>query len=142
IVLLEITDEALRNPAVLLEELIHLQQITDLPIPWIRSTKGMRSFIHPYQWAEIVANAKAGSQQANLKLARAEAEAAAAAEDAMRYYRRAGLFGKTDRATIDAYLEARGAHTQKRLAEANRLAREEIAGRQKRFERTKKAWSR
>src|SRR5690606_15513820 len=50
---LKITPEGLKNPAVMLEEYVHLSQITD-----------GAHFKHPYEWAETVANARAGSPRA------------------------------------------------------------------------------
>jgi hypothetical protein len=55
---LQITPEGLKNPAVVAEEILRMNQIIS------------GQFTHPYQWAETVANARAGSPAAIEKLAR------------------------------------------------------------------------
>lgn len=57
IIELRITEEGLKSPLVMAEEVMKLNQITE-------------EFTHPYEWAETVANAKSGSIRANERLAR------------------------------------------------------------------------
>jgi hypothetical protein len=64
VVELRITEEGLKSPLVMAEEILKLNQITG------------GSFTHPYQWAETVANARAGSIRATEKLARMDYQAA------------------------------------------------------------------
>lgn len=135
---LRITKEGLKNPAVVLEELVHLQQITGAPVPWKKNTQ-LKSFVHPFHWAEVVANAQAGSLQAAEKLARLELEAARTSEEAIRYYRKNGLFS-ADAKLIDDYLVAREGHAEelyKKVAKAARLDRKE---REASWERAKKVF--
>lgn len=61
---LRMTDEGLKSPLIISEELIRLNQIMQ------------QSFSHPYEWAETVSNAKAGSIRATEKLARMDVQAA------------------------------------------------------------------
>ncbi len=68
IVELRITSEGLKNPGVVAEEIIHLEQIIGFNDRYF--------FTHPYEWAETVANARAGSIRAIEKLTRMEVAAA------------------------------------------------------------------
>jgi hypothetical protein len=135
---LRITKEGLKNPAVVLEELIHLQQITGAPVPWKKNTQ-LKSFVHPFHWAEVVANARAGSLQAAEKLARLELEAARTSEDAIRYYRKNGLFS-ADGKLIDDYLVARAGHAEKLHKDVAKAARLDRKQREEAWERAKKVF--
>ena len=140
-ILLQITKDGLKNPAVVLEELIHLQQITGTPVPWKNKTV-LKSFIHPFHWAEIVANANAGDLEALEKLARLELEASLTSEDAVRYYQKEGLFASSDQSKIiDDYLEARKKHAEELYKKIVLEARAEMKVRNESWERAKKVFS-
>lgn len=64
VVELRITEEGLKSPLVMAEEILNLNQITS------------GGFTHPYEWAETVSNAKAGSIRSTEKLARLDYQAA------------------------------------------------------------------
>ncbi len=135
---LRITKDGLRNPAVVLEELIHLQQITGAPVPWRKNTQ-LKSFVNPVHWTEVVINAQAGSALSVEKLARLELEAAQVAEEAIKHYQKAGLF-KADKALVNEYLEARLTHTEKLYTDTAKLARAERKTRAAGWERAKKVF--
>jgi hypothetical protein len=141
VVELKITREGLKNPAVVMEELLHLQQITGAPLPW-ESRKSFKTFVHPYHWAETVANARAGSAQAREKLARVELEAARAAEFAVKHYKRQGLFASSDPKMIDDYIDARLGQTETLYADVAKQARADMKTRQAAWERTKGVFDR
>lgn len=135
---LRVTKEALKNPAVVMEELIHLQQITGAPVPWKANTN-FKAFVHPFHWAEVVANAQAGSIQASEKIARLEVEAAHASDDALSYYAKQGLF-KEEKATIEKYLQARQAHAEELYAGVAKEARADTKAKNAAWERAKKVF--
>lgn len=135
---LRITKEGLKNPAVVLEELVHLQQITGAPVPWKKNTQ-LKSFVHPFHWAEVVANAQAGSLQAAEKLARLELEAARTSEDAIRHYRKNGLF-TADAKLLDEYLVSREGHAEELYKSVAKEARLDRKKREASWERAKKVF--
>lgn len=135
---LRITKDGLKNPAVVLEELIHLQQITGAPVPWRKNTQ-LKAFVNPVHWTEVVINAQAGSVLSVEKLARMELEAAQVAEEAIRHYQKNGLF-KADKALVSEYLEARLAHTEKLYADTAKRARIERKSRADGWKRAKKVF--
>ncbi len=132
---LRITKAGLANPAVVMEELIHLQQITNAPVGWKKNTQ-LKAFVHPYHWAEVIANAQAGSAQAIEKLARLELEAAQMADDAIKHYKKTGLF-KAEAAVIDSYLEARLAHADELYREVAKTARADMRKRKEGWDRAR-----
>lgn len=133
------TKQGMKNPAVVMEELIHLQQITGAPVPWKKSTE-LKAFVHPYHWAETVANAKAGSAQAIEKLARLELEAAQLSEDAVRFYRKKGLFA-ADKELIEQYLKTRTAHAEELYSEVAKAARLDWKNKKASWERAKSVFA-
>lgn len=132
---LQITRQGLQNPAVVMEELLRLQQITGAPLPW-KSGENFKTFVHPFHWAEVVANAQAGSLQASEKIARLEIEAAEASQNAMNFYHRQGLFAD-DKETIRRYLDARRSHAELLHSDVARLAREDLRLKTQSWERAK-----
>ena len=62
VVELRITEEGLKSPLVMAEEVMRLNQISST------------AFTHPYEWAETVANARKGSVRATEKLARLDVQ--------------------------------------------------------------------
>lgn len=137
---LRITPEGLKNPAVVLEELMHLQQITRAPVAWGKKADPFRSFIHPYHWAEVVWNAEQGSVQAQAKLAKAEAEAILASQDAVSSFVSSGLVSSRAKGEVGALsqvLEARQSHADQLFAQSSRLAREDSKRRMAQWERTR-----
>ncbi len=134
---LRVTPEALKQPVILLEEIIHLQQITRAPAPWAKKADPFRSFMHPYHWAEVVSNAESGSSGAILKLARTELEALSAAEETLKFYVKSGFLEQSDLEPMRAYFDARRSHAEERLLEANRVAKQDFKERWARWERTK-----
>ena len=121
---LRMTKEAMKNPAVVMEELLHLRQITGTPVPWKPKTN-FKTFVHPYHWAEVVANAQAGSFQATEKLARLEYEALLASKDAAKFYKKQGLFD-VESSLIDQYLQNRTTHAEELYTDMAKLARQEM----------------
>jgi uncharacterized protein YqgQ len=121
---LRMTKEGIKNPAVVMEELIHLQQITGTTVPWKAKTN-FKTFVHPYHWAEVVANAQSGSLQATEKLARLEYEAMLASSDAIKFYRKQGLFD-VDQKLVDDYFKKRTAHAELLYADVAKLSRHEL----------------
>lgn len=136
---LRITKKGLKNPAVVMEELVHLQQITGAPVPWKAKTN-FKAFVHPFHWAEVVANSQAGSKTATEKLARLELEAANASEDAARYYINAGLFDKSEKEAIEKYLAARGEHAEELYTAVAKEAKAELKTKSAAWERAKKVF--
>lgn len=137
---LQITKTGLKNPAVVMEELIHLQQITGAPVLW-KARTNFKAFVHPFHWAEVVANSRAGSLNATEKLARLELEAANASGDAIKYYKKAGLFsGKTDAVVIDKYLETRAAHAEELYIDVTKKAKAQSKEKSAAWERAKKVF--
>ncbi len=137
---LRITPEGLKNPAVVLEELMHLQQITRAPVAWGKKADPFRSFIHPYHWAEVVWNAEQGSVQAQAKLAKAEAEAILASQDAVNSFVSSGLVSSRAKGEIQALsrvLEARQSHADQLFSQSSKVAREESKRRMAQWERTR-----
>lgn len=65
---LKITNEGLKSPMVVLEEMAHLKQITS-------KKNGHGYFSHPMFWAEMSKNAEFGSKRSQLFLAKAEKNA-------------------------------------------------------------------
>lgn len=135
---LKITPEGLKNPAVVMEELIHLDQITGAPVPWKANTQ-FKAFVHPYHWAEVVANAQAGSLNAIEKLARLEVEASRASELAFKFYKKTNLFDiKTSVEEIQKYVELRTAHAEELHADIAKQARAEFKKNNAAWEKSKK----
>jgi hypothetical protein len=135
IIKLMITDAGLKNQAVVLEELIHLNQITSKfhgrYDSWSSLPEKLAHFNHPYQWAETVANARAGSPLAREKLARMELEAAKAfmdAADPTGHYQYRGL--QLDAESLAKYSQARLAHAEKIYIEVNKEAKLEMKRRE------------
>jgi hypothetical protein len=129
------TKEGIKNPAVIMEELIHLQQITNARTPW-NTSKKLFNFTHPYQWAEVVANAQAGSLQAAEALARLELEATIASKEALAYFQSKGVL--TVEENMRSYLEARTAHAEKIHTEVAARARTDLDTRRAKQERSRK----
>jgi hypothetical protein len=71
-IVLDITSEGIKNPAVLMEQMIHLDQIVGNES---YSSAIKRTFISPIQWAETVSNAQQGSPSAIKKIAATKLEA-------------------------------------------------------------------
>lgn len=110
---LYMTPEGMKNPAVVMEELIHLAQITGAG----DGTLGKRAFVHPFHWAETVGNARAGSLAAAEKLAAIEVEAAMSVKNTVGTYKEMGLFKsgwfkQIPEANILSYADKRLAHAE------------------------------
>ncbi|MFG1505158.1 hypothetical protein [Halobacteriovorax sp. ZH5_bin.2] len=95
------TKEGYKNPLVLLEEAIHVSQIT----------RGDDFLKHPVFWAEAALNAKHGSMRSREFLARAEVDAM----DKLSNLMRSNFSGNADAALakIEQYAEVRKAHASK-----------------------------
>lgn len=120
---LKITPEGIKKPAVVMEEIIHLEQITNT----MSIAEGrFYTFQHPFQWAETVANARSGSKPAILKLAGVEKEAAEAAQKAIISFTSNGIIPKAQMLEMDNYLKARLESSEARLIELTKAARPEI----------------
>ncbi len=142
VVMLEITEDGLKSPGVVLEELIHLQQITDITTPWARAgNKELRVFVHPFHWAETVANAERGSPLAQLKIARAEAEASLAASSTVSHYLKQGLFIEgTTAPQVRRYLETRLDHAEEKLAVIQPAVKKAMKRQEDLFAEIRKRW--
>jgi hypothetical protein len=114
IVELRITDEGLKSPLVMAEEIMRLNQIQSL------------SFSHPYEWAETVANAKAGSVRAAEKLARMDYENAKEVktwlESNMTFFK-----DGTDPAKVEEWSKARLSEAEARYTPISKSAKAEQA---------------
>lgn len=112
IIEIKITDKGLKSPVVVFEEMVHLEQIVG------------QSFRHPYEWAETVANAKAGSLRSIEKLARMEVEAATVGLTHMG--NQAAMFEDgTNTSNVQDYAKERLAHAQSRYTPVAKEARAE-----------------
>lgn len=134
---LYMTKDGLRNPAVVMEELIHLHQITGTNY----NLSINRAFVHPYQWAEVVANARAGSLSAAEKLASVELEAARGAKDSLAHFREQGLFTKASDDVIESYFDKRLAHTENLYRDVAKKARADLKVRTAAWERQKQIFA-
>jgi hypothetical protein len=130
-----LTDEARSNPAVLLEELIHLYQITDAPAPWLSANRTLETFVTPYHWAEVVRNAELGSKVAEAQLARAEVEASRALQDASEFHRAFNL------KAIKPYADSRVADAIEQHSRKLSDARIELKKRATNEARMREAWT-
>ena len=135
IVQLKITPEGLKNPFVVMEELIHLYQITNAPISWGKFKNGFNSYVHAYHWAEVVWNAGSGSKVAEAQLARNKMEAALANQDAFETY--SPLLKGSNREIAPEYFEKRLAQAQEDLLEKTKVAKKFLSEAQKKFEARK-----
>lgn len=131
------TKDGLKNPAVVMEELIHLHQITGTNYSLTTS----RVFVHPYQWAEVVANARAGSLSAAEKLAAVELEAAMSSKDSLAHFREQGLFTKAAEGDIQSYFEKRLAHAETLYRDVAKKARADLKVRTAAWEKQKKIFA-
>ncbi len=131
------TKEGLKNPAVVMEELIHLHQITGTNYSLTTS----RAFVHPYQWAEVVANARAGSLSAVEKLASVELEAAMSSKESLAHFREQGLFSKASDAVMESYFDNRLAHAETMYRDVAKKARADLKVRTAAWEKQKKIFA-
>jgi hypothetical protein len=115
----KMTPEGLKNPAVVLEEIVHLHQITHPPI-YVSGG----AFTHPYEWAETVANAKAGSPRAMERLARLELEAIRASSDKLSEIFSSDLDFNADE--FKKYFQAREAHAEVIYKDVSKLAKADM----------------
>lgn len=143
-ILLQITHEGARNPLVLLEEWIHLQQITNSQVTWSNRDTPMGNFTHPYHWFETVENARLGSPVARARLVRAEVEAIAAAEIAYKNYARihAGALQLPSKEVVEKYFEARLSHAEEALQEATRAWRQWKRTAERKWTEQRAQWTR
>lgn len=131
------TKDGLKNPAVVMEELIHLHQITGTNYSLTTS----RAFVHPYQWAEVVANARAGSLSAAEKLASVELEAAMSSKDSLAHFREQGLFSKASDSNIQSYFDKRLAHAETMYRDVAKKARADLKVRTAAWEKQKQIFA-
>lgn len=114
IVELRITDEGLKSPLVMAEEIMRLNQISSV------------SFSHPYEWAETVANAKAGSMRATEKLARMDVQNAKELkswlESNMTFFK-----DGTDPLKVEEWAKARNADALARYTPIAKAAKADLA---------------
>ncbi len=115
-----ITPEGAKNPAVVLEELIHMDQITGSKKGFYVSEAAKISYSNPYHWAETVANAQAGSQTALRKLASTEFEALIAVDKNYASYFSTGLFDQDDLKIWKEYFAKRKAQTEQLYKDATK----------------------
>lgn len=134
---LYMTKEGLKNPAVVMEELIHLQQITGSGGASLAS----RPFVHPYQWAEIVSNARAGSLSAAEKLASVELEAAMSSKNSLAYFQEQGIFYAAENEVIQNYFDKRLAHAETMYRDVAKKARADLKVRTAAWEKQKQIFA-
>lgn len=134
-VTVRLSEQARSNPAVLLEELVHLYQITDAPAPWLPSSRTLETFVTPYHWAEVVRNAELGSKIAEAQLARVEVEAARALQDASESNR---AFSVKE---MKSYADSRVGDATELHARKLSEAREELRKRAANEARMRDAWT-
>jgi hypothetical protein len=121
------TEKGLANPAVIAEELAHLDQITGGAFyDWERRRKAF--FGHPYEWVETLANAQAGSLQAKEVLARMELEAIKNIKGTQ--------IGK-DSAKTAAYLQSRATHAEELYQQVSKVAKVDLKRREAAWKKTK-----
>ncbi len=132
---LKITKKGLSMPAVVAEEIIHLIQITNTN--YVNGQVAKDTFFHPYQWAEIVANARAGSKKAILKLATVEKEAATALSKYTQQCQSAGILPAQQIGEMNEYLKVRLASSEARLIELTKAARPELKAKEQAWAKTK-----
>lgn len=134
---LYMTKEGLKNPAVVMEEMIHLHQITGSNY----NLSVERAFVHPYQWAEVVGNARAGSLSAAEKLASVELEAAMASKNSLAHFREQGIFTKASDDVIQSYFDKRLAHAETMYRDVAKKARADLKVRTAAWEKQKKIFA-
>ena len=139
IINVNVTPEGLNNPAVALEESIHLKQITGAADPGTYTAK-MSAFVHPYEWAETMANAQAGSPRAMEKIARLEVDAAKSAKDYLGTLPD-NFFGAAQELNIDLYLNKRTAHAERIYVDVAKLAKQDMRNRDKAWDKMKEIFS-
>lgn len=146
VVKLLITEEGLKNKAVVAEEAIHLMQITHprpefdwSELPSMRSK--LAAFNHPYEWAETVANARAGSPLARENLARLEVEAQHALKDYAEMAHEGNYFHADDLAKIEEYQKARLAHAEKIYLGVSKDAKKKLKEREQAFAQMKERFN-
>ena len=125
------TPEGLKNPAVVAEEILHLGQITNNQS---YGSSISAAFSHPYEWAETVANARAGSIRSIEKLTRLEVEAATAMTGF--FDGNMGMFAEgTEKSQLDEFAQARLADAQSRYTPVAAAAKTEIRNQEAAFAR-------
>jgi hypothetical protein len=133
---LQISAKGLENPAVVLEEIVHLYQITNAPAAWADGEAPLKSFIGPLHWLEVTWNAAQGSRRAQMLLARHELETVSVARDAAEYY--SAMFSTPALgSTLKQYFDARTSHAEEILADATKVAKSEQTTRTHTYETTK-----
>jgi hypothetical protein len=137
---LYITPQGLKNPAVVAEELIHLDQILG-SYSRAGTTTSQLSFVNPFHWAETVANAKSGSTSATRKLAAMELEAAMGAKDFIKQPNITKLMGGESSELIDQYLASRQKHAEEIYKTATKDEKADLVIKNKAWEEQKKAFA-
>jgi hypothetical protein len=127
IINVNMTPQGLSNKAVALEEYIHLLQITQGSDDYWTLGTSIASFGHPYEWAETVANAKAGSPRAMEQLARMELEAIRGTESAFDFAQ--DTFG-LNKDQMKNYLKSREAQAEKMYKDIAKLAKVDMKKRE------------
>jgi hypothetical protein len=105
-VTLYISKEGLKNPAVILEEMIHLDQIGGKQSVSLADAS-TKSFYNPNHWAETVVNAQSGSPAALRKIAEMELQAAISAQNTLSDYSSSRLFQQKDNDLLNNYIQKR-----------------------------------
>ncbi len=130
---LHITPEGLKNPMVIMEEIIHMDQISGSHAS-IMDNGTKTSFTNPFHWAETVSNAEAGSLSAKKKLIAIELETQLKAGVYLTDYEYQPLFAGQNRDQIDLYLKARKNHAQGLYEGILKLEKKDLALRKKQWE--------
>jgi hypothetical protein len=127
IIKLNITPGGLSNKAVALEEYVHLLQITANSDENQYLLKKFAAYSHPYQWAETVANAKAGSAVAMEQMAKLELDAVNMTNDVL--VANPKLLGlKQDE--LQGYLAKRAAHAEAIYKDVSKIAKADMKRRE------------
>lgn len=108
VIKVRLTSEGAKNPLVLLEEMVHLGQITE--------SNGF--FKHPVFWAEVALNAQYGSQRSRLFVSRAEVDAM---DELSNFLSSKGALNNK----LIEYIETRKAHAEKIVLQMTKAEKEE-----------------
>jgi len=107
-----LTPQGAKNPAVILEEIVHLEQIVSFQHRFNATDVAQTTFTSPSHWAETVANARAGSPHAQTKIMAMELEGIKAAKKFERHLYRTKLLEEIPQELLTSYLQAREKQTE------------------------------
>jgi len=130
---LYITPSGAENPMVVLEEMIHIDQISGAHTP-INSSGSRTSYTNPFHWAETFTNAQLGSPSAMKKIIAAETQAVNLLPNYIGRPELSYLLAYQDYETTGAYLRARKAHAIEMFKEVSKFEKDQMRGKKKEWD--------